>query len=55
MSDNVPGFSAEQTWALRRLIREEVHEGIKLALTDPNCPRNKWRRCDCSVSAGARH
>jgi len=39
MSDNVPGFSAEQTWALRRLIREEVHEGIKLALADPNCPR----------------
>lgn len=41
MTDNgtMPGFTPEQEWALKQVVKEGVREGVADALKDPRCPR----------------
>lgn len=36
---DIPGFTAEQRWALQQVVKEGVREGVSEALKDPRCPR----------------
>ena len=35
----IPGLSAQAEQVLRLIVREEVQNGIHLALAEPSCPR----------------
>lgn len=35
----IPGFTPDQTWALKQVVKAGVAEGVAEALKDPRCPR----------------
>jgi hypothetical protein len=36
---SIPGFTDDQTWALKQVVKDGVAEGIAEAFKDPRCPR----------------